>query len=302
MGTPEFAVPTLERLVASDHDLAAVVTRPDRRRGRGQQMASTPVKQFAEAAGIPVLQPEEIGDPSSLESLQDLEADLFVVVAFVLLPKSVLGIPRHGSINLHPSLLPKYRGAAPINWAIIQGERETGITVFRLSPRMDAGDILHQRTVEIEPDETAGELSDRLMLAGAYAVHDAVDGLASGHLLATPQQTKGVTRAPKLAKEDGRIDWSCGADEIRNLIRGTNPFPGAFTTLDGKELKVHRAMPDIGTSTPGEVVLADAKAGLSVATGKGVLMLQEVQPAGKGRITGAELVRGYRVRVGDRLG
>ena len=302
MGTPEFAVPSLERLLESDHDLAAVATRPDRPRGRGQRVEPTPVKKVAVEAGVPVLQPEHIDAPESLDRLREIEADLFVVVAFVLLPKPVLSIPLQGCVNLHPSLLPRYRGAAPINWAIIRGETETGITVFRLSARMDAGDIFHQEPVEIGPDETAGELSDRLKVKGADAVLDTIERLASGGLAGRPQQSEGVTRAPKLSKDDGRIDWTRSATEIRNLIRGTNPFPGAFTTRKNKELKLHRATVVAGEGTPGQVILADGKAGLVVATGQDALALEEVQPAGRARMTGAELVRGYRVEVGEALG
>jgi methionyl-tRNA formyltransferase len=302
MGTPEFAVPSLERLLESDHDLAAVVTRPDRPRGRGQRVEPTPVKKVAVEAGVPVLQPEHIDAPESLNQLREIGADLFVVVAFVLLPKPVLSIPLQGCVNLHPSLLPRYRGAAPINWAIIRGESETGITVFRLSARMDAGDILHQEPVGIGPDETAGELSDRLKVKGADAVLATVERLASGGLTGRPQQSKGITRAPKLSKDDGRTDWTRSATEIRNLIRGTNPFPGAFTTRKNKELKLHRATVVAGEGTPGQVILADGKAGLVVATGQDALALEEVQPAGKARMTGAELVRGYRVEAGEKLG
>ena len=302
MGTPEFAVPSLERLLESDHDLAAVVTRPDRPRGRGRRVEPTPVKKIAVEADVPVLQPEHIDAPESLDQLHEIGADLFVVVAFVLLPKPVLSIPLQGCVNLHPSLLPRYRGAAPINWAIIRGESETGISVFRLSARMDAGDILHQEPVGIRPDETAGELSDRLKVKGADAVLDTIERLASGGLAGRPQQSEGVTRAPKLSKDDGRIDWTRSATEIRNLIRGTNPFPGAFTTRKNKELKLHRATVVAGEGTPGQVILADGKAGLVVATGQDALALEEVQPAGRARMTGAELVRGYRVEVGEALG
>lgn len=302
MGTPEFAVPSLERLAESAHEIAAVVTRPDRPRGRGQRVSSTPVKGTTDRLGIPVLQPESVEEPEFLANLEAIGADLFVVVAFVLLPKSVLAVPRLGCINLHPSLLPKYRGAAPVNWAVIRGETETGITVFRLSARMDAGDVLYQTCVPIGADETAGELSVRLKILGAEAVAETVDGLAEGTLTPSHQSDEGMTRAPKLSKDDGRIDWSRGASEIRNLIRGTNPFPGAFTSLRGKELKVRRGTIAEGKGQPGEVIRADGKVGLTVATGGGALELTEVQPAGKARMTGAELVRGYRIQVGDTFG
>ena len=230
MGTPEFALPSLERLAESGHEVAAVVTRPDRARGRGRRVSSTPVKEAADRLGIPALQPESVDEPDFLGRLRTIDADLFVVVAFVLLPGSVLRIPRLGCINLHPSLLPKYRGAAPVNWAVIRGETETGITVFRLSARMDAGDVLYQKRVPIGADETAGELSDRLKILGAEAVAGTVDGLADGTLTARPQSDEGAARAPKLDKADGRIDWTGEATEIRKRRRAR--------VVEARELKI----------------------------------------------------------------
>ena len=302
MGTPDFAVPSLERLAESGHDLTAVVTRPDRPRGRGRKPAPPPVKAVAQRLDVPILQPESLRDPDFLTALRKLRVDLFVVVAFAILPKAVLGIPKRGSVNLHPSLLPKYRGAAPINWAVIRGERETGVTLFLLKPKVDAGDILLQRRAPIGPDETAGELHDRLSALGAEALLETVDGLARGDVTPAPQSEEGVTAAPKLSREDGRVDWGADAGTIRNLIRGTNPFPGAFTAWKGGELKVHRAAVTAGSGAPGEVILADSKEGLVVAAGSGALALLEVQPAGKRRMSGAELVRGYRAAAGDRMG
>ena len=302
MGTPDFAVPSLERLAESGHDLTAVVTRPDRPRGRGRRPAPPPVKAVAQRLGVPVLQPESLRDPDFLTALRKLRADLFVVVAFAILPKAVLGIPKRGSVNLHPSLLPKYRGAAPINWAVIRGERETGVTLFLLKPKVDAGDILLQRHVPIGPDETAGELHDRLSVLGARMVLETVDALARREVTPVPQSEEGVTAAPKLSREDGRVDWGADAGTIRNLIRGTNPFPGAFTVWKRGELKVHRAAVAAGSGAPGEVIQADPKEGLVVAAGSGALALLEVQPAGKRRMSGAELVRGYRVAADDRMG
>ncbi len=302
MGTPEFSVPSLMRIVESDHELAGIVTRPDRRRGRGQHLAPPPVKAAVDGMGIPILQPESLEDPAFLEALQALEADLFAVVAFLILPRPVLEIPRLGSVNLHPSLLPRYRGAAPIPWAIIGGETETGVTIFRLAARVDAGDILLQTRIPIDPDEAAGELSDRLKILGADALVAAIDGLGRGDVAARPQPREGVTRAPKLERDDGRIDWRKDAESIRNLIRGTNPFPGASTVWKRRELKVHRATRVKAAGAPGEVVVADPKDGVVVATGEEALSLVEVQPAGKARMTGAELVRGYRIEAGERLG
>lgn len=302
MGTPDFAVPSLDNLAACGHEIAAVVTRPDRPRGRGRKLAPPPVKTAAQRLGLPVIQPRTLEATDFLDRLRGFNADLFVVVAFVILPRVVLKIPTLGSVNLHPSLLPKYRGAAPINWAIIRGETETGISVFRLSGRVDAGDLLFQQVVGIGPDETAGELSDRLRILGASALGAVVEGLERGELESKPQPDKGVTRAPRLEKENGRIDWTRGAASIRNLVRGTNPFPGAFTTWRDEVLKVHRAAVASGAGLPGEVILADGRKGCVIAAGEGTVALEEVQPAGKGRMSGAELVRGYRIAPGEVLG
>ena len=302
MGTPDFAVPSLERLAACGHEITAVVTRPDRPRGRGRKLAPPPVKISARRLGLPVMQPRALESLDFLERLRRLDADLFVVVAFVILPGVVLRIPRLGSVNLHPSLLPKYRGAAPVNWAIIRGETETGISVFRLTRRVDAGDLLFQQAVEINPDETAGELSGRLQTLGADALATVVEGLERDKLTSMPQPEAGVTTAPRLEKGDGRIDWACSAASIRDLVRGTNPFPGAFTTWRGEYLKVHRTSVADGSGVPGEVVVADGRKGCVVAAGEGTVALAEVQPAGKGRMSGAELVRGYRIEAGEVLG
>ncbi len=304
MGTPDFAVPSLQRLAQSDHAVVAVATRPDAPQGRGRTLAPPPVKRAAEALGIPVLQPEALSDPRFLDALRACGADMFVVVAFPILSGEVLKIPRQGSVNLHGSLLPQYRGAAPIQRAIMAGKTETGLTTFLLTPRMDAGNILMQRRVEIGPEETAGELADRMKRIGADLLAETVDGLASGALKPVPQPTRGVTKAPKLAREEGRIDWSQEAGTLRNLIRGTNPEPGAFTLYRGGLLKVHRAVVDAHAPSGqgSEIVLADAVEGVTVATAEGGLRLTEVQPSGKKRMTGAEWVRGYRVRVGEMLG
>ena len=304
MGTPDFAVPSLAGVAQSGHDLAGVVTRADRRRGRGQKMQATDVKAAVASLGlnVPVLQPESLKDAQFHAQLQALKPDLFAVVAFPILPRSMLAIPNWGSVNVHPSLLPKYRGAAPIQWAIINGETETGVTIFQLLPRVDAGDILIQKKVAIGRDETAGELYARLKAKGAALLVHAIDGIADGSVTPRPQTDEGVTHAPKLQKADGRIDWSKSAGEIRNLIRGTNPFPGAFTLWRDAVLKIHRARVDAGRGEAGVVIRADGKRGLIVGTGEGCLALNEVQAAGKKRVSGPEFVRGYRIEIGEKLG
>lgn len=304
MGTPDFAVPSLQKIAESGHEIVGIVTRPDKPRGRGQKLQPTEVKAAAQDLGldVPILQPDSLKDKGFQADLKALEADLFAVVAFLILPRDVLAIPPLGSVNVHPSLLPKYRGAAPIQWAVINGEMETGVTIFRLSPRIDAGDVLIQEHVVIGADETAGELYERLKVKGAELLVQAIHGVANGSITPIPQSDEGVTRAPKLEKDDGRIDWTKSAEAIRNLIRGVNPFPGAFTLWQDQVLKVHRASVVDGTGEPGRVVNVDNKTGVHVGTQEGVLVLDEVQPAGKKRMSGADFVRGYAVTVGEMLG
>ena len=304
MGTPDFAVPSLQKIVESDLELVGIVTRPDKARGRGQQMQPTEVKAAAHNLGldVPILQPESLRSQKFQADLRALGADLFAVVAFLILPKDVLAIPPMGSVNVHPSLLPKYRGAAPIQWAVISGESETGVTIFRLSPRVDAGDMLIQERVAIGPDETAGALYERLKGMGADLLVRAIEGMASGSVTPMAQSDEGVSRAPKLEKEDGRIDWSQGAEAIRNLIRGANPLPGAFTTLNGRVLKVHRATRVDRSGEPGQVLEASGKTGLCVAAGREALLLDEVQPPGKNRMSGGDFIRGYPIESGAFLG
>ena len=302
MGTPDFAVPALERLHASDHEIVSVVTRPDSKRGRGRGLSASEIKVAAESLGLPVLQPESRKDPTLHEELRDLEPDLFVVVAFLILPRSVLKIPKHGSLNLHPSLLPRYRGAAPIQWAVINGESETGISTFLLNPRVDAGDILIQRPVSISSEETAGALYKRLKVKGADVVLETVDGFVAGTLNPTQQDDARATPAPKLTKETGRIDWTKKAETIRNLVRGTNPFPGAFTEWKNGILKVHRVSRVEGSDRPGSVLSSDTKTGLVIATGEGALRLNHIQAQGKKSLDDDIFLLGTPVDVGEQFG
>lgn len=284
--------------------MLAVVTNPDRPRGRGRLLAPPPVKEAACELGLPVLQPDGLDEPELAQRLADGGAELFAVVAFSILPPSLLAVPPRGAVNLHPSLLPAYRGAAPIPWAVIRGERETGITTFLLDRRVDAGAILLQRREPIHPEETAGELGTRLQELGAALLVETVDGLEQGRLQSQPQERAQASRAPKLSREDGRIDWGRTTDEVRNLIRGTNPVPGAYTEWGQAVLKVHRSRPaEAGPGgSPGTVLGADPRAGLLVATGDGALLLTEVQPAGKPRMDGGAFVRGHHIPAGTCLG
>ena len=304
MGTPDFAVPSLQSLVESDHDVVAAVTRPDARKGRGRRLSAPPVKRVAQDRGVSVLQPRRLKDPNFIDALARMHPDLIVVVAFRILPTEVLAVPRLGAINLHASLLPKYRGAAPMHWAIINGERTTGVTVFLLDAGVDTGQILLQRPVEIGPEETVGELHDRLAQTGPEVLLQALELLASGRVHPVPQPAEGVSAAPKLSRADCAIDWSEDAEVIRNLIRGTNPYPGAFTMWKGKTLKVHRASvrPLKVEGKPGEVLGPDPRTGILVATGCGVLALEDVQLEGKRSMSAAEFVRGQDVAAGERVG
>jgi methionyl-tRNA formyltransferase len=302
LGTPAFAVPSLERLAASRHEVAAVVTNPDRAAGRGRRLRPPPVKAAALALGLPILQPPSPKAADLRHQLARLQPDAFAVIAFSILPKRLLAIPRLGSVNVHPSLLPAYRGAAPIIWALFDGCRETGITTFLLSPRIDGGDILLQERVTIGTDETAGELEARLAVDGAELLVRSLDGLESGTIEPPPQDTAGVTRAPKLTKEDGRLDWSWSAEQVRNRIRGANPMPGACTSWSGGVLKVHRAEICAGTGASGTVLIADGREGVTVACGQGALRLTEVQPQGRPRMAADAFVRGHSLHAGDRLG
>ena len=304
MGTPQFAVPSLSRLAASDHEIVAVVTNPDSRQGRGRRAAPPAVKAAAADLGLEVLQPQDLGSIEFADGLAALQPDLFAVVAFSILPARLLAIPRLGAINLHPSLLPAYRGAAPIIWAVINGESATGITTFYLSARVDAGDILLQEKVAIDPDETAGELEARLSVAGSPLLLATVDGIADGTLTPKPQAGPAFPPAPKLRKEDGRIDWDRPAAKVRNHIRGSNPVPGAFTEWEKGLLKILRAQRVDGAApgVPGTVLTADPREGLIVAAQDAGVLLQQVQPAGKEPMDGAAFVRGCGISPGGRFG
>ncbi len=300
MGTPEFAVPSLRALASSRHDIAAVVTNPDRPAGRGRKVTPPPIKMLSEELELELLQPASLIDPEFIDYLQQSAVDLFVVVAFSILPRRLLRLPAIGSVNLHPSLLPAYRGAAPIVWALFNGDSETGLTTFLLTSRVDAGDILMQERVGIREDETAGDLEGRLKDMGARVLVDSIDGLEDGSIQPLPQSTQGLSLARKLTKEDGRIDWNQPSARIHNLVRGANPMPGAFCEwADGQPLKIHRCRPcPAPTSAPPGSVLRADEGGLLVATGDGAVELIQVQPAGKPVMDAAAFLRGHRLSAG----
>jgi methionyl-tRNA formyltransferase len=300
MGTPEFAVASLDALVRAGYLIAGVVTAPDKPAGRGLQMSESAVKKYAVQHELTLLQPEKLKDPQFLNALRSLHADLQVVVAFRMLPELVWNMPRLGTINLHGSLLPQYRGAAPINWAVIHGEKETGVTTFKLQHDIDTGNILLQERFPIGETETAGEVHDRMKEIGARLVVQTVEGLIAGTLTERPQSEvsggeREIKHAPKIFTETCRIDWNRPVAEIYNLIRGLSPFPGAFTQLDGKVLKVYRCVkePGIPSAQAGQYE-TDKKTFLKFAAPDGMIRLEEVQLEGKKKMKIEDFLRGYR--------
>jgi methionyl-tRNA formyltransferase len=298
LGTPDFAIPSLEAMLEAGPRVVGVVTAPDKPAGHGMKPRPSPVKLFALQRGLRLLQPPKLKASTFLEELRSLEADLFVVVAFRMLPESVWSMPRLGTVNLHASLLPDYRGAAPINWAVVNGETETGLTTFQLAHEIDTGDILLQERLTIGPDETAGELHDRMMYAGAALLVRTIHGLADGTLKGTPQHSLSPDRthaAPKIHTEDCRIDFNRSAAQVHNLVRGMSPFPGAFTTLNGKLLKVYRTtvVSEPPSVEPG-VYLTDRKTYLRFACKDGYVSVEELQPEGKRRMKATDFLNGWR--------
>ena len=297
-GTPSFALPTLHALLARHH-VVAVVTQPDRPAGRGQRAQASPVKAVAVERGLPIMQPARLRDPGWPERLAEPAADVAVVVAFgQILPRAVLDVPARGSINVHASLLPRYRGAAPVAWAIIRGERETGITTFRMDAGMDTGPVLLQRATAIGPDETAGELAERLAVLGAEVLLETLDRLET--LAPQPQDSRAATLAPRLRKEDGLLDWTEPAAALAARVRGLNPWPGAVTAAPGGRLLIWRAAALEGRGEPG--VLTSAAGRLAIGTGEGLLLPVEVQPENRRSMAWDAYLRGSRLGPGAPLG
>ncbi len=302
-GTPEFAVPSLRALLEGPDEVVGVVCQPDRPAGRGQRLQAPPVKDLALAYGVPVAQPEKLRSGDFPGTLESWALDLAVVVAYGrILPKAIIEVPRLGCINVHASLLPEYRGAAPIQWALLRGEEVTGITIMQLNERMDEGDILLQQELAIRTNETYGELQDRLAALGANALMETLVQLAAGTLCPRPQDHGAATLAPPIKKEEGRIDWSRPAEEIARMVRAFNPWPSAFTLLEGKLLKIHRAraLPTRSSEPPGTVVAASDA--IQVASGNGRVAIDELQLEGRKRLSAHEFVRGSALAVGVRLG
>ena len=300
LGTPAFAVPSLAALARTE-EVTLVVTNPDRPAGRGRALTIPPVKAEAERLGIPVYQPEKARHPDSVARIAAERPDLIVVVAYgQILPQEVLDIPKRMCINVHASLLPRYRGAAPIHWAIARGETVTGVTIMKMDPGMDTGPMLHVRTLPIGEDDTAETMFPRLSVLGAQALTEALGMLRRGTLVETPQDGTMATYAPMLQKEHGRIDWGKSAREVRNLVRGMTPWPTACAELDGKTLKVLSASVREGNGERGEILSVD-RDGIVVACGEGAVRLEKVQPEGGRAMSAWEYAQGRRVRKGDRL-
>jgi methionyl-tRNA formyltransferase len=304
-GTPHFAVPTFIHLLAqTDIDIAAVITQPDRPRGRGHQISASPVKQAAIAANVPVHQPEKIRSPEAQDLLKQLVPDCIVIIAYgQIIPARLLDIPKLGWINLHASLLPKYRGAAPINWAIANGETQTGVTTMRIDAGMDTGNILLQEEIGIAPEETAPELAKSMAEAGAPLMLDTLRGLAAGKLTARPQNKDGATYAPLLKKEDGHIDWNRPAQEIYNRMRGFAPWPGAYTSFRGQTCQIWAepfSLPTLTGSAPGTISREDTQ--ILIACGHATLLrLLSVKVEGRKQISAVEFANGARLTERERF-
>lgn len=304
-GTPDFAIPSLLALGSEGYEIAAVVTRPDRPAGRGRKLRPSPVKAAATAEGLTVLEPERPRDPAFVDQLRALEPDLSIVVAYGhILSREVLDVPRLGSINVHASLLPHLRGAAPVNWAIIRGHEVAGVSIMRMVEKMDAGPVLLQTEEAIPPDQTASELYLRLAEVGAGSLVGALAMLEAGMIAEQEQDEAQATFAPKLTRELARIDWSLPAVEVSNWIRGLDAVPGAWSVLEGESVKLFmpRPLPDTRSGeAPGTIVACDAKDGISVQAGDGAVRLLEVQPPGKKRMEAGAWVAGRGAREGQRF-
>lgn len=295
MGTPDFAIPPLREILNSRHEVAAVVTALDKERGRGKQISFTPVKEFAIEHNIPVLQPEKLKNSNFIDELKKINADVFVVVAFRILPREVFSIPKFGSFNLHGSLLPKYRGAAPIHWAIINGERITGLTTFALDDKVDTGNVYLRKEIEINDSDDLGILYDRMSNAGGEIVLKTLDMIESGNYELLPQDNSLASPAPKITKETGKIDFNKSAEEIKNLIRGLSPVPAAYFINDGKVVKLYKAEVVSGIAlTPGEIL--QTKKELIIGCGKDAIKVLEVQLEGRKRMETEEFNRGYKFK------
>lgn len=314
MGTPDFAGQALKDLLESRHQVLAVFTQPDRPRGRGKKVSFTPVKEIALEAGLPVYQPKKIRDPEIIEKIKELDPDIIVVAAYGrILPVDILNLPRHGAINIHASLLPKYRGAAPIHWALINGEEKTGVTIMQMDEGMDTGDMLLKKEIIIDQAANTGDLFNQLALLGGQALLEALDAIEKGQLEGEKQNEDEATYAPMLAKEDEILDWQMPASDLVNKIRGMNPWPGVYTFFRNQRLKIHKAsladsyqvqvLSNIEENSvrPG-LIAGFGQEGILLATGQGFILLESLQPAGKKAMDHTDFINGYQVHEGEVLG
>ncbi len=291
-GTPDFAIPSLKILLENNHQILAVVTAPDKERGRGQKVSFTPVKEFAVQKNIPVLQPEKLIEPNFLETLKTFHCELYIVVAFKILPREIFTIPKYGSFNLHASLLPKFRGAAPIQWALIKGETETGVTTFALEEKVDTGNIYLQRKIPILPEDNFETLHDKLSLLGAEVVLETVNSIENGTAQMQKQSDELASSAPKITKEMMQINWNKLAEEIHNLVRAFSPFPGASFIHNEKLIKVYRTRINNSMNLDAGKIL-EKKDQLFVGCSNGSIEILEIQSEGRKKMNAAEFLRGY---------
>ena len=299
-GTPSFAIPTLEALLQGPDEVVAAVTQPDRGKGRGQKVVSSAIKELILQHRVPILQPERVKEDTFQERVKSFQPDLFVVVAYgQILPKPLLLIPKNGAINVHASLLPKFRGAAPIAWAILKGEKVTGVTTMLMDEGMDTGDILLQREIAIKEKETGETLNEKLAPLGARLLMETLEKMKKGDLRPIPQDHSQATYAPLMKKQEGHIDWSKGAQEIDRQVRGLSPWPGAFTTLDGRFLKICKGeVREGGSQGKGGAVVWEGSDFIEVGTGKDLFIIREVQPEGKRRMSVRDFLSGHSIPVG----
>lgn len=301
MGTPDFAVPCLEKLIEDGHNIVGVLTQPDKPQGRKMKLTPPPVKELALKNNLEVYQPESLKNEAIKPLLEQKQPELIVVVAYgKILPKYVLDFPKYGCINVHGSLLPRWRGAAPIQWSIISGDKTAGVTTMKMSEGLDTGDMLLKYETEIGQTETAGELFDRLALSGAELLHDTIEQI--DNIVPEVQDESKANYAHMLDKQIAQIDWSKSNKEIDCLIRGLNPWPIALTTLNGERLKIYSASPQNENGKAGEVLKADPKTGLLVACGEGSILLNEIQAVGGKRMNAKDYLRGHKIEVGSILG
>lgn len=304
MGTPEFAVPCLQKIIDEGHEVVAVVTQPDKPKGRGKKLAMPPVKELALKYDIPVYQPLKAREESFVDTLKEMNPELIVVVAFgQILPKSILDIPKYGCVNVHASLLPRYRGAAPLNWVIINGEEKTGVTTMYMDEGLDTGDMILKSEIPLDDEITAGELHDKMMIYGAKVLKETIDLIEKGEAPREKQSNENTCYSPIMNKSLGNIDWNKSAIDIHNLVRGINPWPSAYTTYEGQTMKIWKTkvIDKNSDKDPGTIISVD-KEGINVSTSEGIVQIKEIQMAGKKRMEVPEYIKGNNINTDIILG